>query len=833
MASGEASSHRQSGSIDISSVIELTEVDAALWTHPPISTQHTGYAPIQEEREESETDTESLKSKPGGVGQTVQVEPPLWETFLVQLFAFLWLVPIITLLILNIKQHIIGASAWCPDGHCFPAIYAEYSYKDHVKAADLPSHYAKETRNLVGGLQFAAKALEIWFIMIASWLVYLITMRLAARRPGLPIGYLTRPSEFDKIPGIFDALLWKTLGRLSSPGVQSRRPGWRVYLFILSTVLLCVICNLIGPAVAVLVIPTLQWIDTDRHVQERFMTTNAIEPPRAQGFAYQTEADDCTVNDFEEQDFSCANGWRDSLNSWVESYGASQQSDNVVSIQDTVSFTYNATQETVETSEPGRSFELVTWSPSRQILDKLSKDLEDVKTLSSNKYDRNDIGLTTVLDTYKEYNNTVQTFLHRNGPILGTLANVWLGFDNQQHWTTGVGTDRWIRCYEHYNISNVPMCWGECGTPDYAAVSGMYTRCIPIGIGWDADYQSTNFSISSYNNQEESYPEIDVTLRASRKAGFLPEDSSSQKFLDECLPKGGNISTETFDTCDWNLLWDSTNKKDVQHRSTAVNTLEMSWDGMAGYFNSSTESASVITMAIDYVVFQSFANYTLDTSIFTNPLFTVDWLLDVAEDVTLDNSFAVNMDPAWTLAAWTTFTGGSITSFQSIATESRDVFDAMRLDHDQGQSVPEIVWYHRGRLEKVGLMPIIQTLGMIDHNTTNATATDSNDDPQQPLLYRYGRVNVYAFGIASRTSWVGLIVCSIGCVVVLAEIILALSDRRRFRSVTQLLVAALEHSYNGEFHEQIHNSEMNVARVPFRLDGVPHGAGKFKFERSV
>ena len=102
---------------------------------------------------------------------------------------------------------------------------------------------------------------------------------------------------------------------------------------------------------------------------------NADEPPHPLGFARVNEGK-CRTVYFEEQDYSCASRWGDSLDAWIESYGASQRSGRVVSIQDTVSFTYNATQETVQPREHGGTFELVTWSPSRQILDGLSKDLE-------------------------------------------------------------------------------------------------------------------------------------------------------------------------------------------------------------------------------------------------------------------------------------------------------------------------------------------------------------------------------------------------------------------------------------------------------------------------
>lgn len=69
------------------------------------------------------------------------------------------------------QRYVIGASAWCPNGHCFPAIYAQDTYKDQVKATPLPAKHDRETHKLTGALQFVAKGLEVWSIIIATWLV--------------------------------------------------------------------------------------------------------------------------------------------------------------------------------------------------------------------------------------------------------------------------------------------------------------------------------------------------------------------------------------------------------------------------------------------------------------------------------------------------------------------------------------------------------------------------------------------------------------------------------------------------------------------------------------
>lgn len=174
---------------------------------------------------------------------TEEPEQATFSTVLVlQIFALSWTVPIVALLVLNIKRHIIGASAWCPFGQCLPRV----EDPDPTISRELPAVFDRQTHNLLGFLQLIAKALEVWFILIATWLVYLMTIRLAQKVRGLPIGYISRPSEFAEIPSLFDAQLWSTLRERGVNGQSrtSKRARSRLWTFILITVLLCVLCNL-------------------------------------------------------------------------------------------------------------------------------------------------------------------------------------------------------------------------------------------------------------------------------------------------------------------------------------------------------------------------------------------------------------------------------------------------------------------------------------------------------------------------------------------------------------------------------------------------------------
>lgn len=82
--------------------------------------------------------------------------------------------------------------------------------------------------------------------------------------------------------------------------------------------------------------------------------------------------------------------------------------------------------------------------------------------------------------------------------------------------------------------------------------------------------------------------------------------------------------------------------------------------------------------------------------------------------------------------------------------------------------------------------------------------------------------------MGSRTSYLGASVGLLGCAVVLAQVILGFVDRRRYRSPTQLLVAALEHAPRGEFEGKGHN-EVAMAGVRFHIQDDGNHLGKFSF----
>jgi hypothetical protein len=185
----------------------------------------------------------------------------------------------------------------------------------------LKHRFDRQGHNLLGVLQLVAKALEIWFELVAVGLVYVVTMRLASRPEGLPIGYLARPIEFVDLIGLADPLLWKSVSDPKhSTSSKHRSPRWRIWALIGMSVALCILCNLMGPAIAVLLIPSLQWSETDKVPYQTFASLNSASPPLSDGFAHN-DTFYCLPDQLSSFQYSCADyDWAQKLDSWVDQW---------------------------------------------------------------------------------------------------------------------------------------------------------------------------------------------------------------------------------------------------------------------------------------------------------------------------------------------------------------------------------------------------------------------------------------------------------------------------------------------------------------------------------
>ena len=209
----------------------------------------TAYHPVSGKLE-SQTYVNSIHSMEAPPRPRRKRRCPVSLHVISHLFGILWMVPIGALLILNYKNHVIGASVWCPMGNCNAEVFAD-------NAIAQASKLDKADHNILGALQFVAKALEVWFMVIATSLVYDVALFLAKRGGGLPIGYLFTHLEFGDIRNLVNPLMWTSA--LPHGNLMPRKPSgtWKLYLFAILAASLTILTNLMGPGTAVLVLPTM------------------------------------------------------------------------------------------------------------------------------------------------------------------------------------------------------------------------------------------------------------------------------------------------------------------------------------------------------------------------------------------------------------------------------------------------------------------------------------------------------------------------------------------------------------------------------------------------
>ena len=280
------------------------------------------------------------------------------------LFTILWLLPIIALLYLNFSRYVIGPSVWCPawGGQCSSNAWGIDSF---ARALQLN----KNDRNTLGALQFVAKALEVWFIMLASFLVYDLAMIISHKEGGLPVGLMLTHLEFSNVENLWNPAFW--LSAFSDSGSTDERckRTRRLLFFCFFTAFLTALANLMGPASAVLVLPTLQWIETPHDAVQSFQGSLAAEPLTGDSILKGCNATalvggnfSCTRQNYQGSLYQLtARGLRDSDNLDPHSYLTAAPA---LAQESLLTFLTNVTSDLV-----------TIWAPSRQVLRDLADDV--------------------------------------------------------------------------------------------------------------------------------------------------------------------------------------------------------------------------------------------------------------------------------------------------------------------------------------------------------------------------------------------------------------------------------------------------------------------------
>ena len=681
------------------------------------------------------------------------------------IIGFLWIAPIIALLVLNFTNHVIGASIWCPKGNCNAQAYGE-------NAIATANRLDVEDHDILGALQFVAKALEVWFMVVATGLVYDVALFLAKSSSGLPIGYLFTHLEFADIRNLVNPLLWTS--PLPHGNLMPSKPAgtWKLYLFAALAAFLTILTNLMGPATAVLVLPTLQWVDSSRNATQAFNSFAASSAPQG-----DTVIAGCNSTQLAARDYNCTSEiYGPSMDNWLTqalSTTAQAQTEFGSLILGTtqeglVEFTVNATN-SVE----------VIWVPSRQVLRSLSSDLMNLALYVTGNLESNS---SSPPQKQPAFNNSLETVLQREGPSLG-LAVTDCFASNVSEKT--VAENKRVRCMDGWKRSN--------DDDQTSSDTPTYTKCFRVGTGWSSSNENASFYLGDADKKAD---QSSMSVYSSDKATFFNATMDFGSHIEDCMKPESK-------SCDWEAIFNTA--VDPALTNTTTNALITEYR--------MPEQDSSTTIWCEAFVYSSFPTYSLDTAGSANPLLLTKMNKLPSETDKNFNKTTIPYSPDWVLAAWSVTNSSTVDPNRQIGKELARVIPNMLVPYNDTSTDP-----NQEEFYFIYLYSMAQSLSFVNYYYTEdpvaVTAAAKAKDKSQPVFHTWATLRVWAYGLSGRTPKLGVAVAIAGCICVLLRLILSSALRIRHElSTVELFVAALEHHPTQEFDNV--DDEAKMAKVRY------------------
>jgi hypothetical protein len=677
----------------------------------------------------------------------------LWIWFSLAL-GVLWLVPAIFVLSLNFRDQVVGAGVGCLFSQSNPRCRLDYrSSKQQIQQTqDLTS----DDERALAGLQIAAKALEAWFSFIAASLVYCVLKRLAGQdeKDRLPVGFIHIHTECGDLR-ILPKLFWDRRRD------AHRLKGWsrnRLHLLIAFVVSVCILCNLMGPATAILVIPNLRWIDINKSSNGLFHSMRSFSRPLDANVAPS-----CTQAELIAGSYSCTAksnlGTTDMVAAAVvatDDQSYTTDTGQAISFKSlllppvlqeaNVSFTINFT-------------DYIAWIPSRQTLRALSADLSDYAGYNPQTAQYPDSSL---------FNHSLQTRLLRRGPLLGHSNQCFAarGVAPGQNWKAfNLTNNQMVRCYSKRPLGDSGVVW----------------KCIPVGAGW-AQFSATSsqFRIEDWQFRNGTVPSANSTGQTSNGDMMVKVNSANASF---------DMDDSTFQALGNDFNWAAAFSKSPLPTNTVLTgprqiveyTREVPFLSMHGVIVKDfiyCDSQAVLSLA-DFVLSPS------DTSNAIS-LVEVDHLFWSNPEMPTPQPLYIH--PDWSLAAWSVdnqndYVGGRRGAARKIGQAFESWIAAFATNggtSDTFQSAEDF----RNIFGFMGA----QTLSMIPYTTIMETQGAS---PLQPPLPSKASIQIWKYDLRSLSSIFGFVTLILGIICVLARTVLYAMDSADAKDATEILITAL------------------------------------------
>jgi len=375
------------------------------------------------------------------------------------------------------------------------------------------------------------------------------------------------------------------------------------------------------------------------------------------------------------------------------------------------------------------------WVPNRQALREFSVDL-------TNFYSATTTGdFDPAYAQSGHFNQSLQSRLQRKGPTVGMTNDCVLG--NMKNIT--VSDAKSVLCFPRANDD----------------------KCIRWGSGWgNLPHSAARFGIQDITPFGAN---LTVTIFATAQAAYLVNNP--------CVENG---------SCDWDAVFAATPPPEYQNISS----------NQLSFLYSIPKFSPDRDVVCDTSSYLSFANYVLNPSPLANILNLVE--LDVLNDSPSGppkNSTAaiIDLHPDWLLAAW------SVNSLSQVPGERGAASQFISAIEDWLHFGDDVTKQYAITFNSMHQYTIVQALSMITYSTTllassadrRAQAQNLKNNPTTAAtLNSWATVQLWTYGIDSRTSKLGITIMLIGCICVIARTVLSVEKNK---SLLEIVVTALQH----------------------------------------
>lgn len=377
------------------------------------------------------------------------------------------------------------------------------------------------------------------------------------------------------------------------------------------------------------------------------------------------------------------------------------------------------------------------------------------------------------------------------------MFGFFTGFGAGDITTVNVTTDKGVRCVaEWVDFSTDP--------PD------RYTKCIRTGKGWSAVNEVAGFEIrnrTETQNNPGGDDDLLINIYFTDRTTFFNESTDFGSGLGACA------KDSSYGDCDWDTIFSTPLPLNLSRISTNSLVVEI--------YPRDTEGS--LAFWVDITSYLQWADYQLRLSPFADAV-VVTTNTSIPDHST---STPVVIHPNWVLAAWSVNSSGFINGTSTVGSMFANlVARDLRSGSENGGL----------ELYSVLLLSTAHTLSLIPYN-----ATDLSDTPHPTLekdatyFYFWRSRRVWMYSLGSRTATIGVVVVSIGMVVVVLRTLLAIHEKlwhnysTRALGPTELVVATLAHQYENEFDSITDKSAS--ARVRYRIEDEG-GVLKFRPQRT-